>query len=592
MSACLPTAKEHDLKILYVARTHRQHDRVIEELEAISSKQSVSGVSIRGRHEMCLNKVVTRYATDARSAMEACEFLKAKNRCQYFRRIEERNDEYSDLQVQITDNPYKASEIQGLCRHKGFCAYELAKSCLSHATVVALSYLYIFDPEIRMVFLKNLGNPLNKIIMIIDEAHNLPETAADIAGSSLTLFMLRQAETEAKKFKYKKIEEFARMMRNEIKAEADRISNEALVSQEFLTDIARKAVGVENPKEFFESLHSTGNVIKKCLLADGQYARSFIHSMSEFLLRWTETFKDDAFVYAVKKYVSYRGRETAKLEIVALDPSRVTEPVFSSTWSNIVMSGTLQPLEAYIKMTKLPEESLQKVVPSPFPKEHILSLICCGVSTAMDKRSPEMYSKIIERISEIVRHTPANTGVFAASFEVLSALIANGLKKTLKKPLFCEYRNMSSKENEKLIAEFKAYSGADGAVLLGVQSGRSSEGVDFPGNQMNSVAIVGIPYAEPTPRVKAQINYFEKQFPGYGREYGYVLPAMKKASQAAGRPIRTLEDRGAMIFLDHRFGTSYCQNFLPLWIRDSLKILPDAGGALSAELTNFFKTAS
>ena len=66
---------------------------------------------------------------------------------------------------------------------------------------------------------------------------------------------------------------------------------------------------------------------------------------------------------------------------------------------------------------------------------------------------------------------------------------------------------------------------------------------------MNSVVIVGVPFAEPTPKIKAQIDYFEKHYPGQGREYGYVIPAIKKASQAAGRPMRTLEDRAAMIFL-------------------------------------------
>ena len=80
---------------------------------------------------------------------------------------------------------------------------------------------------------------------------------------------------------------------------------------------------------------------------------------------------------------------------------------------------------------------------------------------------------------------------------------------------------------------------------------------------MNSVVVVGVPYAEPTPRVKAQIDYNERRFPGFGREYGYVLPAMKKASQAAGRPIRTLEDRGVIIFLDYRYSTAYCRGFLP-----------------------------
>ena len=55
LSACIPVAMEKNLKILYVARTHRQHDRVIEELKAIHRQQPVTGVSIRGRNEMCLN---------------------------------------------------------------------------------------------------------------------------------------------------------------------------------------------------------------------------------------------------------------------------------------------------------------------------------------------------------------------------------------------------------------------------------------------------------------------------------------------------------------------------------------------------------
>jgi DNA excision repair protein ERCC-2 len=592
LTACLPIAVEHNLKILYVARTHRQHDRVIEELQAISDTQPVTGISTRGRHEICLNTAVTRYASDALSAMEACEFLKAKNRCQYFRRIEEKANEYSDLQQHVAESTLKATEIQNLCRRRGFCPYELTKSSLSDMNVIALSYLYIFDPEIRTVFLKSLEEPLANIILIIDEAHNLPETAADIASSSLTLFTLRQAEEEAKKFRYKQIAQFTRKLKKAIEDEATETKKETLIPQEFLTDIVTEENEGENPKTFFESLYSTGNVIKKTLLADGQYPRSFIHGMSKFLLRWTQTAGDDAFIYSLKNYASRRGLPTSRLEIVALDPSRVTEPVFSSTWSNIAMSGTLQPLDAYVRMTGLPEQSIREVVPSPFPKEHILPIICSGVSTAMEKRSPEMYTKIIKRISEVVKYTPVSTGVFAASYEVLSALIANGLKKALKKTLFCEHRRMPSKENEKMITEFKAKSKTGGAVLLGVQGGRSSEGVDFPGDQMNSVAIVGIPYAEPTPRVKAQIGYFEKQFPGYGREYGYVIPAMKRASQAAGRPIRTLEDKGAMIFLDYRFGAAYCQSFLPLWIKNNLKMLPDAEGALSSELTRFFRAVS
>jgi len=591
LSACLPKAVEENFKILYVARTHRQHERVIEELKAISKKQPVSGISIRGRHEMCLNSFATRHDLSAVAVMEVCEMLKAKHLCSFHRGIEEREDEYSELLQSIATTPCKASEIQRLCQRRIFCPYELAKGALADVNVIASSYLYIFDPAIRGHFLKNVEKPLDKIILIVDEAHNLPETAIDIASSTLSLFTLKQAGTEAKRYGRKEIGAFAKTVETELEKLAGKINRESLISPEFLVELIKEKADIDQPKEFFEHLNSTGSMIRRTQLKEGKYPRSFIHGMAEFLLRWLETAKDESYINVISKYISRRGTLTAKLEIVALDPSKITEPVFSSVHSSIVMSGTLQPLEAYARITKLPENTVQTVVPSPFPREHILPLICCGVTTAMEKRTPLMYSKIINRMTEVIENTPANTGIFAASFEVLNALLANGLVRALDKPVFSEHRGMSSRENEKIVAEFKACANGDGAVLLGVQGGRSSEGVDYPGDQMNSVVIVGIPYAEPTPRVKAQIEYFEKCFRGFGREYGYVVPAMKKASQAAGRPIRTPEDRGAMVFFDYRFATAYAQSFLPLWIRENVKILPDEDEAIARELRFFFKTA-
>lgn len=591
LSACLPKAVDKHFKILYVARTHRQHERVIEELKSISRKQHVSGVSVRGRYEMCLNDLVIGHDFDARAAMEVCDLLKAKGRCQYYSNIEQRHEEYSDVQQQISLHPCTASEILRVCRRRGLCPYELVKASLPEINVIALSYLYVFDPAIRGPFLRSMETPLSKIILIVDEAHNLPETALDIASSRLSFFAMKQAETEARKFEHKDIAEFAKIAREELETMATQITKEELIHPESLIKAIQERAGIDEPRTFFEHMHDTGVLIKRELLNEGKYPRSFIHGMSYFLLKWLETAQDKAFINLMTKYTSKQGTLTARLEIAALDPSKITVPVFSQVYSNVVMSGTLQPLEAYVKITKLPEDTIRNVVPSPFPKEHILPIISCGVTTAMEKRTPQMYNKIVSRIGEVVRHTPANTGVFAPSFEVVGSLLGEGLKSVLDKPLFCEHRHMSSRENEKMVAEYKACSTDGGAVLVGVQGGRSSEGVDFPGDEMNSVVIVGVPYAEPTPKVRAQIDYFEQCFPRFGREYGYILPAMKKASQAAGRPIRTLEDKGAMIFLDYRFAAPYCQSFLPSWIRGNLRILPDEEGAIARELGGFFRKA-
>jgi DNA excision repair protein ERCC-2 len=507
--------------------------------------------------------------------------------------MEEQTEDFLQVKEQVTSRPHKASEIQRICRKKRLCPYELVKASLPDVNVIALSYLYVFDPAIRAHFLKNLDSHFQKVILIVDEAHNLPDTAIEISSSSLSLFVLKQAEFEASKFEHDEIASFAKLLRDELERITVDISKETVVPPDTIIEIIKKQGTIANPRDFFEHAHEVGILIKRNLLAEGKYPRSYIHSMSEFLLRWLETKGDPSFINIASKYKTRENVTTAKLETVALDPSKVTEPVFSTAYSSVVMSGTLQPLEAYARITKLPESTVKTVLPSPFPKEHVLSLVCLGVTTAMEKRTPAMYQTIIKRISEVAENTPANTGIFAASFDVLNALVAEGLEKALSKPLFRERRGMSSKTNERVVAEFKACAETDdGGVLLGVQGGRSSEGVDFPGDQMNSVVVVGVPYAEPTPRVKAQIEYYEKCFPKLGREYGYVLPAMKKASQAAGRPIRTLEDRGAIVFLDYRFATSYCRGFLPSWMSNDMKVLPPKDGLLPEEIRGFFNKAS
>jgi DNA excision repair protein ERCC-2 len=588
LSAVLPIAMKKNLKVLYVARTHRQHDRVIDELRMIYKMRPITGVSIRGRNEMCLNVFAAKGAFDSKSLMEVCELLKSKGRCPYYKNVESRSYEYISLQQQVASKPYMGSEILRVCKKKEICPYELVKGAVHDARVIALSYLYVFDPQIRTPFLKNLETELSKVILVVDEAHNLPETAVDISSSQLTLFILRQAEMEAERFGYKDIEEFTHFFRNEMDKLTDKISKEEIISPERILEIIERQGGIAKPREFFIHMHEAGVAIKKALLAEGKNPRSYINAMADFLNKWLDTVNDNSYINVASKYYSRDGNKSGKLEIVALDPAKITEPVFSSTYANVIMSGTLQPLEAYARITKLPESTVRFLAPSPFPKEHVFSAVCLGVSTSMDSRTPKMYQTMIERINEVVNSTPTNTGIFTASFQVLNALLSEGLEQQLLKPLYCEKSGMTSKDNEKLVHDYKACGDKGGAVFLGVQGGRTSEGVDFPGNQMNSVIVVGVPYAEPTPRIRAQIDYYEDRFSGRGREYGYILPAMKKACQAAGRPIRTLDDKGAIIFLDHRFSSAYTKSFIPSWVTNGMKTLPDKTGALAQEVSNFF----
>ncbi|GAG84101.1 unnamed protein product [marine sediment metagenome] len=231
----------------------------------------------------------------------------------------------------------------------------------------------------------------------------------------------------------------------------------------------------------------------------------------------------------------------------------------------------------------------QITTPSPFPSRNIKAIITKGVNTAKDSRHPEMYKKMIEKIQEVVLSTPANIGIFCASYKILNDLQMNGIASMIKstgKLLLVEEPRMSASKNAKLLKRYKTSSKTTGAVLLGVCGGRNSEGEDFPGDFMNAVIIAGIPYHLPTPRVKAKIKYYNKVFKNQGWVFGYLYPAMQRANQASGRPIRKENDKGVIVFLDSRFKERL--GWISEWVRDEIEIIPDHKNSIRSHLANFW----
>ncbi|MHA2323422.1 MAG: helicase C-terminal domain-containing protein [Candidatus Thorarchaeota archaeon] len=178
--------------------------------------------------------------------------------------------------------------------------------------------------------------------------------------------------------------------------------------------------------------------------------------------------------------------------------------------------------------------------------------------------------------------------MFTSSYSVGKSLIDAGFEKRLRRKLFMEKPGMKGVENDKLIDDFRKQGDSGGAVLLGVQGGRNSEGGDFPGSTMESVVVVGVPYAKPTPRMEAQISYYDSRFNKKGRDYAYVLPAVTRAVQAAGRPVRRLDDRGVIVMLDQRFGTPYLSRFIPSWLADVTQVIPNDPEVTSHQVESFF----
>jgi DNA excision repair protein ERCC-2 len=589
LSSVLPWIKEKNGKILYCARTHRQLDRVMEELEEISSNKDVSGVSFRGRRHMCLNSFVLENSDFVAPISEVCGQLKATGRCSYYENLR-RAGNPEELLEDMPKKVLTAPEISKIASSRSLCPYELTKRLAKVVDVVALSYLYVFDPWILEVFVPDLDTPPSKMVLVQDEAHNVPATALDSASDSLTIGTIRQALREATTYNDEPTKDFIRALAKtilELSSDMKQVE-EKPVDPRMIVESTIKIAQLEHQPQILAHMKDLGTKIRRGLLKAGKFPRSSIHRVSEFLVKWLRCAERRDYTFLLASSTGYGETRRVSLDLVALDPTAVTKNVLSMVHSSIAISGTMSPLDAYAEMLGFGPDAVKATFQSPFARRNRLGLVVSGLDTSFQNRSKSTFERMVDHCVAVADATPSNTGIFTSSYSVGKSLIDAGLEKRFRRQLFVEKPGMKGVENDKLIEDFKKQGDRGGAVLLGVQGGRNSEGGDFPGTNMESVVVVGVPYAKPTPRMEAQISYYDSRFNQKGRDYAYVLPAVTRAIQAAGRPVRRLDDRGVIVLLDQRFGTPYLSRFIPSWLTDVTQVIPDDPEVTSHQVESFF----
>ncbi len=585
----LPWIHENNGKVLYCARTHRQLDRVIEELRAINAEEDiVSGVSFRGRRHMCLNSFVLENAGFVASISEICSELKSGRRCAYYETLRREKDP-KRLLKSMPRAVLTAPEIIEIAKKKQTCPYELAKLLAQVVDVVALSYLYVFSPWVKEAFLPNLEVPLSEVVLIQDEAHNVPSTALDSASDSLPLISVKQGMREAAKYNDSISNNFCRGLAQCIVDISKNLENdEKNVDPQGVYEAAILLAGLSDGLEPLEHMLELGTKIRRGLIKDSRFPVSYIYRVAEFMSNWVAR-KDRAdYSFLLAASTGYKGSRRVSLDLVALDPTVVTTPILKQVHSSVAISGTISPLSAYSEMLGFESEATLVAFQSPFASENRLGIIIQDIDTSYSGRGSDVYRRMTDHCVAVAHATPGNTGIFTTSYFIAKSLLKSGLEKRLEKPLFMEKQGMKGRENDDMVEAYKRMGNNGGSVLLGVQGGRNSEGGDFPGATMNSVVVVGVPYARPTPRTDALIKYYDGRFNGKGRDYAYVLPAMTRATQAAGRPVRRLSDRGAIVLLDQRFATPYLSRFLPKWLEEVVEVLPDSPDVVSERIEQFF----
>jgi DNA excision repair protein ERCC-2 len=215
------------------------------------------------------------------------------------------------------------------------------------------------------------------------------------------------------------------------------------------------------------------------------------------------------------------------------------------------MSGTLEPLDEYRDSIGLPKDARLDSIPSPFPPENRLVLYVDDVTTRYEdiERDETMIGRLAEHVSRLVSEIPKSTIVFYPSYAIMERIASKTSKASLGRNVYFESRGMDQGDFMRVVNDFKMSPGS--ALLHAISGGRVSEGIDFPGAEMELAILAGIPYPKPTAKQRALQHFCEIRF-GDGWDRAVKAPTTRKLQQAIGRLIRSETDRGVAVILDRR----------------------------------------
>jgi DNA excision repair protein ERCC-2 len=590
LSSTLDHAITHNKKIIYATRTNAQQRQVILELREIrkklkKDKEKIFGIGVQGRANMCLlarnDPEFSRGTAEELSKLCANEKKKAKSTkkkkdkgCLFYRNFIVDNEKVDNTIAWVKQNLPTAEEFIEHCEKKNICPYEMNKYLVREAPLVVVPYVYVFYLMIRNMLFDWLSVPEEDMILIVDEAHNLPNFIRDLFSSQLSMWMLNSCIIEAEKYGDPSIadgkvtvSEFCKILlnitqdlrdtyvygvlENGIRQTPVEKQDAFIPSHEFETEIlSRLKITSKKLHEIVGDLIAYGEKIQEYKQKDGKLPRSYLHKLGIFLDVWASLEMDQ---YA-KLIVAASQGKNSRVEAFCLDPSVGTN-IISDFHASIHMSGTLEPLEEYRDSMGLSEETELVSYPSPFPQEHRKILFVKDVTTKYGEivKDNEIVSRMGNYISDICNTFPKNTMVFFPSFNTLSLFRNNGDFANIQRCLYVEEQEMSQTDLMDLISEFKTRGNRDGegAALFSVMGGRISEGMDFPAEQLEIAVIVGIPYPKPTARQRGLQRYYDMKF-RKGWEYTVEAPTARKLLQSIGRLIRDENDRGVAVILDRR----------------------------------------
>lgn len=434
------------------------------------------------------------------------------------------------------------------------CPFEFTLDLALWADMVICDYNYAFDPR---VFLRRffVESP-DRYTFLIDEAHNLVDRSRDMHSAELfkdEFLKLRRYYTGKIPSLHKcltKINSFLLRLKRELKDEnrENRVLDQ--IPEQVLTLLRQFSYSAETALVKGDTGEKREELIK-------------LYFDTAAFLRIAELF-DDRFVF----YYEKQRKNDLRIKIFCLDPSQVMKENLKKAKSSVFFSATMTPLDYYSELLGGEKEDKKRIVNSPFPIENRAVLICPRIVTLYKKRK-ESRSKLVEYLKAVLSVRKGNYLIYFSSYEYLDQvleLFTGGESDDELLLQVVQRQNMTEESREEYLRNF---TGKDEKNRVGfaVLGGVFSEGIDLIGEDLIGALIVGVGLPQISLEQELIKEFFEKKN-GKGFAYAYRFPGMNRVLQAAGRVIRSEQDRGIIVLFDSRYSyRSYKELFPHEWRR-------------------------
>ncbi|HCJ07594.1 MAG TPA: helicase [Lachnospiraceae bacterium] len=423
------------------------------------------------------------------------------------------------------------------------CPFELGLDVSLFVDGIICDYNYVFDPRVKLRRYFGEGAK-GDYIFLVDEAHNLVDRASSMYSAAI----------------YK--EDFLTMRKLLLPYHAKIGRLLAACNKEMLAfkkecDTARGYVMIENMESLYVKLTRLQAQFESFLEESKEIGALKPHQ--EEILDFYFTINQFINIYELvdESYEIYGEQVNDKsfmVKLYCIHPAHNLSECIEKGNATVFFSATMLPIQYYKELLHDEEEDCAIYIPSPFPKAHRGLLIGNDVSSRYKVRGPAQYERMARYLDILVHGKRGNYMAFFPSYKMLEDVydMAMNLGLLSDVEVLKQTAHLTEEEREQFLERFAV--GEEPVLGFCILGGIFSEGIDLVGERLVGVAVMGTGLPMVCNEREIQQKYFDTR-EGKGFEYAYLYPGMNKVQQAAGRVIRTMEDKGVILLLDDRFVT-------------------------------------